>query len=398
MTSSTDLELAPLVRDWRRIQGLSLEKAGRLLGVAHTTVRDWERGRQPRLAHLLRLQEHLLAPTGSCLALTRAAARQPVRVASLPQARAHRGLSQRQLARVIYVSPSSVAAWESGRRRPALWDVKRLSLILGYPPGLTSTWFMDAPHRCREGVRLAGLASLRQQSGVAQGALANTLGITTATWGAWESGRRIVPYTSLEPIAVALGTNISQLLRTAMQAPVPDITSLRTMRQTAGRTQHASARTVGVAVYKLARIERGAAPLTMALATELADRYEVPVAHVIRAGGLHGAALFRHDSWLEYDLPELLGVLRTDIGLTCRRAAQLIGVGVATLRHWEHGRLEPNAAQRRALARAYHAGATHPTSPAPCTGCAILENWPEVRAAATRGRPPTTGRASDVGP
>lgn len=48
-------EVARAVRDWRRREALSLERAARRLGVASTTVRDWEMGRRPRGVHLQRL-------------------------------------------------------------------------------------------------------------------------------------------------------------------------------------------------------------------------------------------------------------------------------------------------------------------------------------------------------
>jgi transcriptional regulator with XRE-family HTH domain len=63
--------------------------------------------------------------------------------------RAEAGLSQAEAASRLGVSPPAVAAWEAGRRTPALKDVPRLAESYGVLP-----W--DAAQRIFEAIRAAG--------------------------------------------------------------------------------------------------------------------------------------------------------------------------------------------------------------------------------------------------
>lgn len=359
-------DFATLVGDWRRAQALSLEKASNVLGVAHTTVRDWERGRRPRPVHVLRLQQQLADGVTS-----------PA-FPPLLEARVQAGLSQRQLARRIYVSPSSVALWERSQRRPTAADIRRLGDVLGQPPNAVLQWFAAAPPRRRDSITLPALRALRIRTGLAQRTAAEAVGCAPATWAGWETGTG-VPLVQLEPIAAALGIS-PRMLIAAPNAPLTGIAralTLRDLRRAADRTQADSARVIGVSTAALSRLECGRQPVTMTLAVRLADCYERPVAEVVRASGLHRGVLLNHEKWLDYELPDLLRTLRTEVGFTCRRAAALIGVGVGTLRHWERGTREPAAGQRVAVAFAYHGAVVHESDRTPCGACAIIHAWPQ---------------------
>ena len=54
---------------------------------------------------------------------------------SLRQLRIEKGISQQQLADILFVSRSSVASWETGRRLPDLETISRLSEFLGADVG-----------------------------------------------------------------------------------------------------------------------------------------------------------------------------------------------------------------------------------------------------------------------
>jgi transcriptional regulator with XRE-family HTH domain len=111
-------DVAELVREWRSRENLSLERAAAQLGVAHTTVRDWERGRRPRDTSHAAIMRVLAIPP------------RQQDTSWLRERRHALGLSIKQVAKATSVSASSVVKWERQQRRPLPVCVPLLAGVL----------------------------------------------------------------------------------------------------------------------------------------------------------------------------------------------------------------------------------------------------------------------------
>jgi transcriptional regulator with XRE-family HTH domain len=272
-TSAGEIPVAHSVRQWRRRTGLSLEQAGRLLGVAHTTVRDWEGGRMPRDIHLHRLSQFIGAGAG-------AADPTPLR-----RMRSAREVPIKQLARRLSVSSSTLSSWERGSRRAHPVQLLRIAQLLQLSaPEVTqlarfhsaSQGTDRAPHGNRRPTRLA---QLRRERGLSRTVAARRLGLSVSTLARCESGQRAVAVDlctrmaaayrcGFADVARAAGLEPDPLLdrRTWSRASLPEV--LAALRRARGVSAAAIARDLAVAPRTWRRWETGAcAPRSQTLRT-----------------------------------------------------------------------------------------------------------------------------------
>jgi len=271
--AATDVAMRLQAR--RRVNGLSLEQAGCLLGVAHTTIRDWEHGRQPRPAHLARLAP-LLQLEPAC--------ESPLRRAWISL-----GLALAEAATRIHVSTSTLAKWESGTRRPGNHHLRALGRALELSPRAAAALLQNQPPGRRDGPRLPGLRALRTDAGYSQRGFADALGISTATCAAWEYGRTPIPPHQLPVIAGLLDSDVDTLLtrgRAPVLYPRRRRTTLSRLRSNAGFAQRHAAVRLAISIRTLARIEAGARPISVRTAYRLAACYRIPFRDVALAAEL----------------------------------------------------------------------------------------------------------------
>ena len=89
-----------------------------------------------------------------------------------------RRISQRQLAKHLRVSKSSIESWEGNQAAPARWMVPRIRTFLGLQPSGPPASFAER------------LTAYRRGLGLSQEALARMIGVHLATVVRWERGRR----------------------------------------------------------------------------------------------------------------------------------------------------------------------------------------------------------------
>lgn len=343
----TEPPIAELVRCWRAENKLSLAQAGELLGVAHTTVRDWERGRTPRDVHLARFSTQL-AQSGPSSPVSRPlptlAAPTPLRMA-----RIERGWTMRQLARRAHVCLHLLSIWERGIRRPGREHHPALSRALGMPVDKVAALFDPYPESAAAGERLPSLRQLRLDALVSQRALAEAAGVSVTTMAAWERGVARVPRGRLDIISRTVNLSVAELIA---RGCVPrhyarrQFSALAQLRRQAGLTQVRAAQRLNMSARQLARIESGTRRPSTMLCHHLATLYGVPFRQVASAARLERHPLHTRDQWPQAPLGEILRFLRTEADLTVERTATELGVRAATLRNWESGRTSPASRYR----------------------------------------------------
>jgi transcriptional regulator with XRE-family HTH domain len=269
---AADATVAHSVRQWRRRAGLSLEQAGRLLGVAHTTVRDWEAGRVPRDIH-----RHRLALIIGEAALADADA------TPLRRLRSAREVPLKQLARRLSVSSSTLSSWERGSRQAHPVQLQRIAQLLQLSAHEVRQLALfhtgaDLTERSPDGNRRpTRLARLRRERGLSRTVAARRLGLSVSTLSRCESGERAVAVDlcvrmaavyrcGFADVARAAGLELDPLLdrRTWGRATLPEV--LAALRRARGVSAAAIARQLAVAPRTWRRWETGAcAPRPQAL-------------------------------------------------------------------------------------------------------------------------------------
>lgn len=119
------ITLGDHIRKRRLDRGLLQKEAGRILGVDTTTVYNWENSQcSPRLCLIPKIVQFLGdSPFPSESAGTLGEGIKAYRLVH--------GLSQKKLAKVLRIDPTTLARWEKSRSRPGPRLSKRLAGLLG---------------------------------------------------------------------------------------------------------------------------------------------------------------------------------------------------------------------------------------------------------------------------
>ena len=97
----------------------------------------------------------------------------------LRKARLDRGLSKQEMAEMLGVEVSTVAGWQTGRKKPRVWYLPRIIAFLGYDP-------------FSQGASLGErLRAERQRQGLTQHQLARLVGTTQAIVSRLETGGEV---------------------------------------------------------------------------------------------------------------------------------------------------------------------------------------------------------------
>ncbi|RBY85901.1 helix-turn-helix transcriptional regulator [Blastococcus sp. TF02A-26] len=344
--------LAAHVRDWRAVHGLTHGDLARRLGVARTTVRNWELGRRPQplqLAALARLfgWDDLTARAVAGEDRVRTERTSGGRHASpLCRARLAAGLTMTQVANRVGVTPASVSRWENGCRRPSPEHRPALARVLRVAPEQLDGLLEDTPAGRWDGAALPGLGALRRAAGWTQREFALAVGIGSTTAHRWENGRTRVPEDRLERVAEALGLTPAELLERGATpvARADSIPALARLRTAAGMSQQEAAHHVGISVRTLRRYEHGRRRPGLAAARSLARCYRRPLAEVLRAGAVPVPPILMRRAWVPADLPAVLEALRATAGLSAAELGRRLGTTGRRVRSWERGIAVPGRA------------------------------------------------------
>jgi transcriptional regulator with XRE-family HTH domain len=343
------VDWAQTVREWRAVSGLSLAAAGSLLGVATTTVRDWEHGRHPRDLHRRALAALLGIDDPDEHAT-------PLRVR-----RDELGLTMNQFATRIHVSPATASSWERGLRRPPPEYLPHLAAALKLPADLVAAMFEQYQYPESGAVKRVALPSLRRarlRSEVTQRALAARLGISVPTLYEWESGRAVVPAARVGQVADALDVPVGVLTAPAVvqHRGTANQAALSRVRRRRGLIQRDVAARLGVSVKHLAAIEAGRRPVTLPMCLQLTRIYRCSFRRIAVAGNLTLDPLLERSRWTTGTLPTVLRLLREHRGEPAATVAAFVGIQAGTLRRWETGSGRPQLAPVSRLEKYYGLG------------------------------------------
>lgn len=265
------------------------------------------------------------------------------------------GLSAREVASRVGVSPPSVLRWERRARLPGPRDISTLATVLEVPPQRVARFFDAArsPQPPRTSVRGHGLRALRHRSGSTVASLAAAAGVRPATVYNWEAGRVRVPAQALPGLAAVLGLTVPGLRAALVHPPAVreqprPISGLRRLRLRRGLSQQAVATRIGCSRWSVRAWEDGRTPPLYAL-RGLARVYDVGVGEVAALAGVRCPPHLAPRTWTPGQLPAILRTLRAWSGLTQTELADACRCSPATVRAWESGRLQPGPVLRRRL-------------------------------------------------
>jgi len=357
---NTELEFGQALIRWRRDSSLTLRMASRILGVSPSTVLKWERGVSPRPHTLQDVAEGLGVPLEH---LRRQAPSSTVyrpetaggaRTRPLAAARLHAGYSQAGLARQLNVSYATMSKWECGLQRPHMHDVRRLAQALDLPVSHVQRMFDDVPASTRDCVgRLPGLDARLRALSITPEQLASAIGSTEGYARQISQGRRTVPSGLWPAIADLAQVDVDEglaLLRDRPPAPEPSI--VRRLRRARRLSQRELSASTGIALSRIAALDRGARSATPSEVKRLASMLRCSVTELAGAldVDLRPVAPSEFD---RADVARLLRAARLAIGLARHQAARALGVTSETIKRWERGSSEPKPARWPWIAKVY---------------------------------------------
>jgi len=355
-------ELKQALVAWREGEGLSRLAAARIVGVAHTTLRSWEReGVCPQPLHLQALASVLPLDLATVRTMAGADRIRTVRTsggdgaAPLCRARLAAGLTMTQVARKLGIDPSTVSRWENGVRTPPPGARARLAAVLRVTPAQLAGMLAASPPRRSDGAVLPGLGRLRGDRGLTQRSFRTAVGIGPTTANAWEHGRVRVPAGRLAAVAAVLGLDPETLVNLASSPPPtrPEERPLVALRRAAGVSQRELAHHVGVSIRTVAHWEAGTRTVSLAAVRPMARCLRRPLRVVLAAAGLELPRMPHPATWTPADLPAVLTDLRRSSGWSAAGVGRRVGVAARTLRDWETGVARPHESATQRLESLY---------------------------------------------
>ena len=208
--------------------------------------------------------------------------------------RRRRGVSVRRLATGLGLHVATIYNWEHGRVLIPHAVVPDLAALLRIAPADLLSMLEGSPYPVsRPSAPLAPLRRLRRRAGLSQQAVAERIGYSRHSVGAWERGVR-PPLHAVRLLASVYGTPVSHLAAVVgLEAPAELSPSawrpgdlprvLRVLRSWSGRSQHDVARLCGCSVSAVRAWEAGRHAPGPALRAALEE------IHRLDAGALLGA-------------------------------------------------------------------------------------------------------------
>lgn len=208
----------------RQRAGLTRGELAARLGVSEESVRRWEVGwtapspeRLARLLVVLALDAAALAGlagAGGERAAAGDAAEPPELARRLREERRARGISQAAAAEALRVAQATYAGWETGRALPERRAVPAIARFLGLAPMEAARLAAAAPRPpVAEALSPLGvlMSARRLALGLSREALAERVGVSARTVGAWERGEKVPHAVRLRPLARTLGVAVADL-------------------------------------------------------------------------------------------------------------------------------------------------------------------------------------------
>ena len=349
-----ELGLRELLTAFRARHCLSMQAASALAGVGRTVWRTWEQGVIPapenlvRLAELLDLSPALMRRAAGPDLVTRAhdcPCGMPHGLAAL---RIRAGLSSRQLAARVHVSPSTITHWENSDRPCGWQDRGRVAAALGVDRDEVDAAL--GPLSPNTAYPCPGLLHARSAQGMTRPALAERIGVDPATVRRWER-RGVVSLKHVDDLKQIFGEAVLQAPTSPPPAPERLPRPLTRMRTASGISVRVAAGRLGVSMASVYSWERGTRRPDWRDLRRMARMYRRPVAEVFAAAGIPGPRHLHLPPWSEEELPDVLVELRRWAGLTQEALAHTLGVHSSSVAAWERGRHLPSAQALEALTR-----------------------------------------------
>jgi len=287
------------LREQRRSRALSTAEVAARVGVHPNSVLRWERReRLPAPEHIHGLARTLRADTGAIADFFDAVRRESseevatVRGHGLRALRTAARIPAPRIAAAMGVPAASVYNWEAGRARIPLDLVPALAAALDVDAGRLHDLLARA--RPVAAVRaLSELERLRRRTGLSRTLVAERIGASRESVGAWERGRR-PPLSAVRRLARVYGLPVGVVARAARVSAPPLLDArlwspgdlpgvLRTLREWTGLTQREVAARCGCSVDAVRSWEKGRSTPRPGTRMLLETLYGLPGDELLRA-------------------------------------------------------------------------------------------------------------------
>ena len=292
--------MSTFLRDHRHRRALSSTELAVRVGVHPTSVLRWERReRLPGPEHI-----HALASSLSVDAAAVTAFFDGERAALPSQDSGPRGHGLRTLRRAVGITVATIAHelgapvstiynWEAGRVRIPSEHVGALAGLLGLDRPTLLQFLSSHPVPAGAGRPTSRLRRLRHRRGLSQGQVAQLIGMSRHSVGAWERGAR-PPLAAVRRLAGVYGLSVSAVARAARVSP-PELLDpsrwapgtlprvLAVLRDWSGLTQAEVAERCGCSKASVRNWERGRTEPCPALRAALERLYRLTEGSLLRA-------------------------------------------------------------------------------------------------------------------
>ena len=212
----------------RRDRQMTQRAFREVVGIGATAVINWEHGRvrvpADRLDHVANA---LGVDRATLLRVGAHAPRRRTRERSLADMRRAVGLTQREMALHLGVSPRTVAHWEAGSRPVSLAAARPMARLLRRPlPRILAAAGLQlapvpSPHTWRPADLRQLVTVLRRSSGWSAAAMGRRIGVSAWTVRSWEAGIALPSLSACQRLELVHGLPRNSLARLRRDDPVP---------------------------------------------------------------------------------------------------------------------------------------------------------------------------------
>lgn len=190
-------KLGNILNKLRKEQNYSQEQLGEIIGVSHTSVKNWELGiNEPKASYIIKLAELFNVSTDYLLGINTLELKKnndnhvAIFTNNLKESRMVKGYKQKDIAKILNCSVNKYASWEQGRTEPSISDIIELAKLYNVTTDYLLGYMSTKPEIQMNNIG-AIIKNLRKQRNLTYESLAESIGYSKATIGYWESNKKV---------------------------------------------------------------------------------------------------------------------------------------------------------------------------------------------------------------